>query len=199
MELLDRLMDKIRIKKQDTKADLPGIPEVAARLIDDVVHPQQQLTPEVITKLARDFLRDPGIISVQDRNLVAYLFASFFSDKIPTEVGGTFTQIVRTAQATDPAMNKLLTSIRVLKQEVENYFQHQFYPYDYFLPAPLENLLAKDILTLETHRHASNLRRRFQAEKKTGLIVQPFVDSRDGSPGIWMSVKGIEFDQTKLK
>lgn len=194
MEVVSNFIDKLMKKrKPDFQANYPLL---AARLIEEITRPGVARTEE-ITKIARDFLRDPSGLSQEERHLTAYLILSFFPNQVPVEINQTLTQIVQKAQASDPLMQQLTTSVETMREEVAGYFRYSAHTCDYFLPAPLSNQLAKAVLSLEIHRVALAYRDQFEQEKPRKKIIQGFVN-QVGSPGVWMSNQGIKFDPKKL-
>lgn len=172
--------------------------------LERLIEAAKQDSPPVILEktlpdLASGFVQrvDPGN-PTEDHGMIAYMLLSYYSDKIPKELTVKLQDVLNAAEKKHPQFNLLTTSLQVMRQEVQGYFEHQSYPFDYFQPAVFSSPLAIAIIGLECHRLASLHKKQFQAEGKRSMVVEPYLNPKTNQPGIWMSIKGIHFNPDKL-
>ena len=149
-----------------------------------------------VALLADQFLKNQSSVDEQENGLLAFLFTSSFSDYLSKDQKGSLEEIVGKARERHGLVDQTLDRIQLMGREVDGYFNHQSYAYDYIQSAPVPSILATAIISLQAHRIAASTRDKFAGGN---IIVEAFLDPKNNQPGVWMSTQGIHFDPAKLE
>ena len=149
----------------------------------------REAVKDLVIKLKRED------INSEKYYLAAYSLRKYFSNYLNDE------EINFIPEINDLTKNVLISRIdsrvNIMEQEVNAYFAQRNSPFDYFKLSLIEDdELANSILILSSKYMSRTTQDMFR--KDSNLVLESFIDERDGRPGVWMSYKGIHLDLSKI-
>lgn len=141
--------------------------------------------------------------------LTAYLFSSFYGQNLTREQRSGINEVLREAGKNSSLYRSLNLSLSALDTSVRNYYDIQevlklrklpVIPFDFYVPSSLENGLADIILNLKCNALKQEFQGRFQKRGDPDMVIKYFTagETDTNEFGIWMSVRGIPFDKSKI-
>ena len=134
----------------------------------------------------------------EDYCLISYSIRKFFPD-ILSELNLKITSLEELLE--DPLVKRIDPRINVMSEEINNYFTLRNAPFDYFKLTLIEgNDLANKILEFSTKVLSNRFPQTPQelSNADSNFVIEPFIDERDGRPGIWMSFQGKHLDFSEI-
>lgn len=173
-----------------------------------------QLTPKIsrnyptgdIGEVVDKYIKDQKHMSSSDEvGLLSLLFSTLLGSKIDQQQKDQLRRMANDAMqramdrgdAAGGIVGETLMKSRILRQEVSTYFNVRSTEFDYFKVPPSSRPLANMIFRLECMGLADHWKDVFQKSGKEQCRIE-FFENASGM-GVWMSKKGIPFDETKLR
>jgi hypothetical protein len=184
-------------KGDDLKSDVTPLAE---DLLESLKLQPEQVTDEMVNKWAEQVIsgwaKDQKL---SQSALTGQILLSIYGDRLNPEVQMKINFLVSQARIGDKLVDKTIDRVQIMSSQVQDYFTHPYASRDYFRVSALPSDLANTVVALECHLLSSRLNQQFKQNEQDSYRADPFVDSKTGEAGVWMSTDGtpLPIDMTR--
>lgn len=155
-----------------------------------------------INSLAQDVLsqQTESHTTADEKALTAYFLTRHFDDKIPEQLKNKLRQLVTDAYQWKGLAMKVFNSLQILNRTVSDYFVMNHYDFDYFELNSLHQPFADFLFQIECEKIENDYQKRFekQNQQNPNLLIKAYQNPQTKFYGVWMSIRGVTLDETKL-